>query len=421
MYNQNSIDAVNKSLSNSWRLPLYSSYCFSNIPSAIKRLFNSAHSDLPLDCFPQRKDKGKGQIALAMFIDSFGWEFFDHYLEEVSCLKWFVDNAVCSKLTSQFPSTTTAHVTTMNTGLPLGQHGLYEWFYYDPKVGKIVCPLLYSDSLKSQRGSLSEEGVEPVAFLPSKNFYQELGDIGVSSIVVSPAEYAPSPYDDFMNKGAKCIRYTSLEHAFEIIKEIVDGEYENDLYVYFYYGEIDRVAHFSSPYSKDHKSSIKYFFSSFERSLLPVLEHNSRVVSLLFADHGHRKMLPEKSLYLNEIMPDISNYLQNGLDGNPLIKAGSPLDCFLYVKENLLTELYEKLSSQLEGRARLYFVEDLIQEGLFGKDLSEDFLDRVGNLLILPTDEWSVWWSDPKSNDVVYLGGHGGLTPSEMDIPLLVF
>ena len=37
-----------------------------------------------------------------------------------------------TRLTSQFPSTTAAHVTALYTGVPAGQHGVFEWQYWPP-------------------------------------------------------------------------------------------------------------------------------------------------------------------------------------------------------------------------------------------------------------------------------------------------
>ena len=47
-------------------------------------------------------------------------------------------------LRSQFPSTTTAHLTTLYSGLPVEEHGLYEWRCYEPQEGRVIRPLLFA-------------------------------------------------------------------------------------------------------------------------------------------------------------------------------------------------------------------------------------------------------------------------------------
>ena len=48
-----------------------------------------------------------------LFIDAFGWKFFEKYKNRYPFLQRFIDNGVVSKITAQFPSTTAAEVTTI--------------------------------------------------------------------------------------------------------------------------------------------------------------------------------------------------------------------------------------------------------------------------------------------------------------------
>ena len=43
----------------------------------------------------------------------------------------------------------------------------------------------------------------------------------------------------------------------------------------------------------------------------------------------------------------------------------------------------------------------------------------MGNLVVLPYRGEAVWWYAQERFEQKYLGLHGGLTPQEMEIPLL--
>jgi hypothetical protein len=45
---------------------------------------------------------------------------------------------------------------------------------------------------------------------------------------------------------------------------------------------------------------------------------------------------------------------------------------------------------------------------------------RVGNLVILPYRGEAVWWYEKDRFEQKFRGHHGGLTPQEMEIPLLM-
>ena len=145
MLNSNSILDVDASrFDREFVKPLYESYCFANIPSSIGPLLTGAgQPHLPADVFGEFGNKQYDAVVLFL-VDGFGWRFFERYADAHPFLKRLMQNGVVSKLTSMFPSTTSAHVTCIHTGLPPAQSGVYEWFMYDPKLGETVAPLLFS-------------------------------------------------------------------------------------------------------------------------------------------------------------------------------------------------------------------------------------------------------------------------------------
>src|SRR5436190_19101580 len=151
MLNTTSLNAVSSSTFSQQSVkPLYNSYCFSNIPQTISFLLTGeGNSALPLDVFgnlPTEYDK-----VILFFVDAFGWRFFERYAEKYEFLKTILNVGVVSKMTSQFPSTTAAHTTTIHTGLNVGQSGIYEWQYYEPIVDDIILPLFFSYARDKKR------------------------------------------------------------------------------------------------------------------------------------------------------------------------------------------------------------------------------------------------------------------------------
>ena len=80
------------------------------------------------------------------------------------------------------------------------------------------------------------------------------------------------------------------------------------------------------------------------------------------------------------------------------------------------------LSAKLRETAEVYALEDLIAGGFFGEPaaVSGRFRERAGDTVILPHAGESVFWLGDGRFRRTLLGNHGGLTPEEMEIPLLV-
>ena len=157
--------------------------------------------------------------------------------------------------------------------------------------------------------------------------------------------------------------------------------------------------------------------------LLPferIFPRGKRVLFLMTADHGSSEVDPRTTVFLNTDarFAGVERFLQSNRNGQLLVPAGSARDMFLHVKDDLLDEAQEFLSSRLEGKAEVVQVSELIKDGYFGPVISPEFRGRVGNLVILSKRYESTWWYVKDKFDQRYYGHHGGLTPQEMEIAL---
>ena len=75
----------------------------------------------------------------------------------------------------------------------------------------------------------------------------------------------------------------------------------------------------------------------------------------------------------------------------------------------MLEDAQDYLARRLAGRAVVYRTADLIAAGFFGvAPVSETFLGRVGNLVVLPYRGEAVWWYEKDRFEQKYFGHHGG-------------
>src|SRR4029450_13795136 len=81
---------------------------------------------------------GERRAVGVVLLDAFGRRFRERHAAHP-----FVRRLGVTGIATQFPPTTTAHVTTMHTGRPVGAHGLYEWNVYEPALDGVVTPILH--------------------------------------------------------------------------------------------------------------------------------------------------------------------------------------------------------------------------------------------------------------------------------------
>jgi predicted AlkP superfamily pyrophosphatase or phosphodiesterase len=159
-------------------------------------LQETSEDSLPVDTVGNRWELY--DCVVLFLIDGFGWQFFEKYFE-LPFLKRFNNEGIASKISSQFPTTTAAHITTINTAMEVGLTGIYEWFYYEPKVKEMIAPLLFSYAGDHEPNILVKDHFTARQLFPFTTFYQKLHKKGVKSIVMQNQGIAHSPYSPWFN------------------------------------------------------------------------------------------------------------------------------------------------------------------------------------------------------------------------------
>ncbi len=126
MVNADSLRVVGDSVWNEhFQRPIYDAYSFARLPDTTTTLLTGKSEGDSLPAAALGGEIGRfGKVAVIL-LDAFGWSFMESAMKsgKYPFLERLAEQGVISKLSTQFPSTTTAHITTMKFGQPVGQHG----------------------------------------------------------------------------------------------------------------------------------------------------------------------------------------------------------------------------------------------------------------------------------------------------------
>ncbi len=390
--------------------PAYGGRCFADIPGAVVRLLTGAgEGGLDPDVLGDL-DRRWSRIALVL-VDAFGWSCAERHAEH-PFLRRVVAEGRLARLTSQFPSTTSAHMTTLHSGLPVGETGIYEWFQLEPALDRVIAPLLFSYAGDDERETLRASDIDPGSLYPAATLYERLAAQGVSSSAVQHAAIADTTFSRATLRGATVRPFgDGTGWAFCVAAALREPGY-----VVAYVDDVDATGHHHGPESDAHIAGATGVLDTLE-TLAQALPADGETLLLVTADHGQMQVDPETTVFVNEAWPEIVDHLRRGADGRPLAPAGSARDLFLHVLPGRVDEVASRLQGLLGDLASVRPTAALLASGHFGQ-AGPRLRERIGDIVVLPGPGATVWWREPERFDMQFHGHHGGLSPAEMLIPL---
>lgn len=417
MINNSSVSALKKAQwTSQFNKPLYENYAFSCIPETVKKLLTGKGKNTLAEDTVGSWDQY--DCVVLFLIDAFGWEFYERFFERYPFLGSFAKQGVASKISSQFPSTTAAHVTSINSGLEVGETGIYEWFHYEPLADRMIAPLLFSTAGDQEIGTLLKEGFSPEQIFPFETIYQKFAKQGIKSIIMQQQSIAHSPYSNAMLAGAEMQPFVHFHEALDSLVKLCQAPVKQKTYILVYFGDIDSMGHRHGIHSPQFTEAVDYCWGAVENRFWRKLSSCPNKTAVIFtADHGMTAVDPKKTHYLNRLMPELPSMVRKNKAGNLLAPAGSCRDFFLHVEDKHLAQAHSALQRHLKGVGEVVLVEELMKMKFFGnKSPSKRLKERIGNLLVLPYPNESVfWWFEKHRFEQHFYGAHGGLTPSEIE------
>jgi predicted AlkP superfamily pyrophosphatase or phosphodiesterase len=399
--------------------PYYGKYSIAELAPTILSLFGVDHGRhiLPFD----ELRTGAAKRVINLVIDGFGYNHFVKYHKRYPFFASLAEKGNIYPITSVFPTTTPAALTTIHTGLTPQEHGLPEWSVYFEEFDSIIATLPFNTWELPEPDGLAAQGGTPEMLYEGPTLYTQLQEARVTSYIFIYEKYAGSTYSRSVHKGSTIVPFRDEHQLLELLLEKLSQE-KGPAYFHIYWGAIDATAHEYGPDSEQHIKTIQSFGNSLSEAFIDKLtpEQSDDVLFLMTADHGHVDIKGEDILNLNKY-PQIDKNLMKSAAGKRILPTGSPHDVFLFIDPPKIQEVVDFVNTEMAGQATAMTIEEAIKTGFFGLNTpTQKFLRRIGNVIILPHSGYHVWYEFFPDIPYQQRGIHGGLSEDEMFVPLAI-
>jgi predicted AlkP superfamily pyrophosphatase or phosphodiesterase len=400
--------------------PCYEENCISNIAGTVLDRFGVKNNGLPK--LPIKIDNPNNADKVVLFlVDCFGLNQFLRYHKEHKFLSDLAEKSEVYPLTSIYPSQTTNALTTLNTGLTPQEHGLFEYYIYVKELDSIVNTLRFEPLGSRQYNTLQEMGLTPKVMFEGETVQRRLNGEGIKSFTHIHSTYAYSQCSSLIFDGSTFVPTVKASDLAVSLRKKLE-QTKGPAYFFVHLSNLDTISHEYGPNSYEYNAELSAISYTINKELTQKIDQKTAEQTLLLvtSDHGAVDVSPPETTYLNGFKELLAN-LQKTKSGKTILPTGSSRDVFLHVQENKMAETKELLNKKVGNKAKIVETKQAIKQGLFGHGKpSERFVDRAGNLLILPYKNETVWFDHFKEVNYTPLGQHGGLSKDEMLVPLAV-
>jgi len=382
-------------------LPNYKDNSIVNLTASILSVTGKKKQYSTLKILESKKINSKNIVLI--ILDGLGYEFMKQYKKSS-----FLGKNIIGKITSVFPPTTAAAITTYLTGKAPGEHGVTGWFVYLKELDVISTILPFTQ--RGKQKPLTDVGATAADIFDQDTIFQS---VERDSYIITNDLIAESTYSRYFGRGATTIPYKrgKIESFTSTIKNTLDSS-NNAKFIYAYWSKFDTFSHeygIGSEKTKQH-------FEKLDRKLKTLLKncHNNDTTFLITADHGLIDTTRERTIYLSE-HPDLKKLLSMPL-------SGEPRTAFCFVKPDKEKEFIEYHKNNLKNCCHLIKSSELIKKKAFGLfNTHKNLNSRIGDYILLMKKNYAFKDFLPEEEEYFHVGNHGGVSKEEIYVPLIYY
>ena len=307
-------------------------------------------------------------------------------------------------MTSVYPPTTAAAITTFLTGNAPQQHGLTGWHIYFRELG--ACLAVLPGKPRYGGVSLGEAGID-VRKLLSTTPFTDL--IAGPSVALSPAYMADSDFNQCHLGASHLVRHRNLSELRDnVVRLLHEGEHR---YLYAYWPELDTIGHQEGIWSEAARRHLLQLDQCFGEIVEQCRGTDTLII--VCADHGQVDSGSSDRLSLDD-HPQLADCLSVPL-------CGEPRSSYCYLRPGAEKTFDDYVENELSDKLESYRSSELIEKGWFGLgEPHPQLVHRIGDRVLLMRSHYTLKDRLAQEKNYDLVGVHGGLSEDELLVPLIV-
>ncbi len=397
--------------------PHYQGRSILNIPGSVCRLLGAPEIAAPgLEAQIQALLGEEARQVIVILVDALSLSRLQRWMADGTAPVWqkAAEAGALLPLTSVTPSTTSAALTSLWTGRSPAEHGTVGYELWLKEYGVVANTILHAPiNFRGEVGTLSKAGFNPETALPFSTMGQHLKEHGVNTYALQHHSILRSGLSKMFFKDVESHGFSTHSDLWVNLRHLVDSTRSQRQFIWVYWGEVDHFSHLYAPDDERTVAEFAAFSRAFDELFLSRLSPAARrgTVVLLTADHG--QLTTHKHPHY-----EMRNHPQMGrlLHINP---TGENRLMYLYPRPGQVQAVREYIEQTWPEQFVFIDPAEAVTKGLFGPGEPHPHLrDRIGDLIAAGRQDAYLWWPN---GDNPLTGRHGGLSPDEMQVPLLTF
>lgn len=392
--------------------PAYADGSIANVPATVAALLDVPFQGLS----PLREGlwrpllPGVKRVVLVI-LDALGSNLLAQEADGVAWLR--EKTAVSGQITSIFPSTTVAALSSLWTGAAPARHGLVGLTLFFPQFATAGQMLAFTPAFRRFPDALIDAGLQPEEFLAVPGFAEQLAAGGVPTYAFKGAKIIDSALSKMHGRGVtKDVGIKTAADMFVRLRELLEEKTEERLYACAYWPTIDTLSHDYAWTGASVAAELHTLLAQFDKELLQALSPAARRETAVFlvADHGQVPTPPEQHIFLDD-----HPQLQEMLFMRPV---GEPRVAYLYARHGRQQAIINYINENLSHAMIALSAEAVLQAGLLGPDGAAPVAaERIGDVVAIMRAGYAFLMPHQKEHTSRMLGRHGSMTTAEMMVP----